>query len=161
MKKFTSIFMAVAILFSLTGSLPAAASTDSSPICSGYYGINRSDGVIGPVTPSTEESTFLSRILISGQLALSGGVATGSELTLSRDDMVIDKLSLVVQADCSGDGQFSVTDMLMVKSHILNKTLLEGIQGQAADTNGDHGISVTDFIQIKAHILGKSQIEPK
>ena len=51
--------------------------------------------------------------------------------------------------------------MLMVKSHILKKTTLEGIRAQAADTSGDHGISVTDFIQIKAHILGKSQIEAK
>jgi hypothetical protein len=49
----------------------------------------------------------------------------------------------------------------MVKSHILKKTTLEGIQAQAADTSGDHGISVTDFIQIKAHILGKSQMEVK
>ena len=161
MKKFTSFFMAVAILFSLTGSLPAAASTDNSPICSGYYGINRTDGVIGQVTPGTEESTFLSRVLPSGEVALSGGVATGSELTLSRDNMVIDRLSLVVQADCSGDGQFSVTDMLMVKSMLLDQQEFTAAQNHAADVSGDNAVTITDFLQMKRNILGLSDFAPR
>ena len=56
MKKFTAFFMAIAILLSLAGSLPAAAATDSSPLCSGYYGVNRTDCVIGQIAPGTEES---------------------------------------------------------------------------------------------------------
>ena len=88
-------------------------------------------------------------------------VGTGTVLQLLQGAQVVRSWVIIVTGDINGDGTVSISDMLMVKSHILNKTLLEGIQGQAADTNGDHGISVTDFIQIKAHILGKSQIEPK
>jgi hypothetical protein len=51
--------------------------------------------------------------------------------------------------------------MRQVTAPILKKSVLDGIQAQAADNNGDHSISITDFIQIKAHILGKSQIEVK
>ena len=161
MKKFTSFFMAVAILLSLAGSLPAAAATDNSPLCSGYYGINRTDGVIGQIAPGTEEAAFLSGILASGDLALSGGVVTGSELTLSRDGLMIDKLSLVVQADCSGDGQFSVTDMLMVKSMLLDQQTFSVSQSHAADVSGDNAVTITDFLQMKRSILGLADFMPK
>ena len=114
MKKFTTIFMVLAILLSIAGTLPAAAATDNSLLCSGYYGINRADGVIGQIAPGTEEELLFSRVLADGDLALSDGVKTGSQLTLSREGAVIDTLSLVVQADCSGDGQFSVTDYLRI-----------------------------------------------
>ena len=107
MKKITTIFMALAIILTLAGTLPAAAATDNSLLCSGYYGINRIDGVIGQVAPDTAEDLLFSRVLADGDLALTDGVKTGSQLTLSREGAVIDSLSLVVQADCSGDGQFS------------------------------------------------------
>ena len=86
-------------------------------------------------------------------------IGTGTVLQLLQGAQVVRSWNIIVTGDVNGDGAISISDMLMVKSHILGKTVLDGIQGQAADTNGDHGISVTDFIQIKAHILGKSQIE--
>ena len=161
MKKFTSFFVAAAMLLTMAGSLPAAAATDDSPLCSGYYGINRIDSVIGQITPGTDDATFLSRILTSGELALSGGVATGSELTLTRDGIVMDKLSLVVQADCSSDGQFSVTDMLMVKSMLLGQQSFTAPQTHAADVNGDNAVTITDFLQMKRHILGLTAFAPR
>ena len=54
----------------------------------------------------------------------------------------------------------TVSDMLAVKAHVLNKNQLTGAAAEAADTNGDGFISITDFIQIKAHILGISSVTP-
>lgn len=65
----------------------------------------------------------------------------------------------VVKGDANGDGAISVTDMVMVKSHLLRKSTITGSAAKAADTNGDGSITITDFIQIKAHILGKSKLK--
>ena len=88
-------------------------------------------------------------------------IGTGTVLQLLQGAQVIRAWVIIVTGDLNGDGSITISDMMMVKSHILNKTTLEGIYAQAADTNGDHDISVTDFVQIKAHILGKNRIEAK
>jgi hypothetical protein len=66
--------------------------------------------------------------------------------------------TLMITGDVNGDGTISITDMMAVKAHILDKNPLTGINAQAADTSGDDGISITDFVQIKAKILGKGTI---
>ena len=161
MKKFTAFFVATVLLLALVGSLPAAATTDNGLLCSGYYGINRVDGTIGQIVPGTEEAALLSKVLAGGEITLSDGVKTGSVLTLSREGAAIDQLSLVVQADCSGDGNFSITDMLMVKSMLLGQQTFSAAQNQAADVNGDSSVSITDFLQMKRSILGMMDFIPK
>ena len=160
MKKFTAFFVALAILLSLAGVLPAAAATNSL-ILSGYYGIDREKGLIGQVVPGTSEEDFLSKVLAVGNVSLSNGIRTGSVLTLSNGDAVSDSLSLVVQADCSGDGNFSVTDALMVKSMLLGQQTFTDAQNQAADVSGDGTVSITDFLQMKSNILGLSTFSPR
>ena len=66
--------------------------------------------------------------------------------------------TVIVTGDTNGDGDISITDMLAVKSHILQKSTLAGIYAIAADTSGEGDISITDFIQIKAKILGFGEI---
>ena len=147
MKKFTAIFTAIAILISMTGILPAATAADNDAIISGYYGIDRKAGLIGQITPGTTADTFLSRILYGSALTLSNGVKTGS--VLSGTGAAAGKLTLVVQSDCNGDGQFSITDMLMVKSLLLNQQKFSAAQSQAADVSGDNAVTITDFLQMK------------
>jgi hypothetical protein len=91
-----------------------------------------------------------------GNVTLSDGIRTGSVLTLSQGETVSDSLSLVVQADCSGDGQFSITDMLMVKSQLLGLQTFSAAQEQAADVSGDDSVTITDFLQMKSNILALS-----
>ena len=45
MKKFIAIFIALTIVLSLAGALPAAATADNT-ILSGYYGIDRENNLI-------------------------------------------------------------------------------------------------------------------
>ena len=85
-------------------------------------------------------------------------VGTGMVVKLMQGQKVKAVYSVIVTGDTNGDGKISITDMLAVKAHILQKTLLSGTGLQAADTSGDGKITITDFIQIKAHILKKSSI---
>ncbi len=153
MKKLTVIFLAVAILLSAAAHVPVRAA-DPPQLRSGYYGIDRNSGLLGQIVPGTDQATLISRILPTGQLQLDGGVSTGSVLTLSQDNAVTDQLSLVVFSDCSGDGVFSVSDMLMVKSVLLNQKQFTAAQAQAADVSGDNAVTITDFLQMKSKILG-------
>ena len=85
-------------------------------------------------------------------------LGTGMEIQLVVNDQVVRSWIAVVKGDLNGDGTVSVSDMLMLKSQLLNMTQLEGAYAEASDVNGDGVISITDFLQVKAHILGKSDI---
>ena len=101
------------------------------------------------------------RVLKDGkQVSADTPVGTGMVVQLLAGETVVGGWVIIVTGDVNGDGKLSITDMLAIKSHLLQKSSLSGIHAQAADTSGDHNISITDFIQIKAHILGKSQIKP-
>jgi hypothetical protein len=96
----------------------------------------------------------------NGAVVFSGKAATGMVIQLMSNGKVVDEWTVVVAGDVNGDGNISVSDMLAVKAHVLNKSKLTGAAAEAADTNGDGFISITDFIQIKAHILGISSVTP-
>lgn len=85
-------------------------------------------------------------------------IGTGMELRLVVGEEVRQRRILVVAGDVNGDGVISITDMVAIKAHVLQKTALKDAFALAADTNQDSYVSVTDFIQIKAHILGKGTI---
>lgn len=131
----------------------AANAAGGSQLISAYYGIDRETGLIGQVAPGTDSALLLSRMVHNGDLTLTDGVRTGSELVLSIDGASKDKLTLVVQADCNGDGGFSVTDMLMVKSLLLNQQRFSAAQAQAGDVSGDGSVTITDFLQMKSQLL--------
>ena len=88
-------------------------------------------------------------------------IGTGMVVQLVVGNEVVQSLTAVVTGDVSGDGAITITDMLAVKSHVLNKSKLDGVYLTAGDTSGDGAISITDFIQIKAQILGKGSVAPQ
>lgn len=153
MKRFRQIFVFIAALAVLLAAVPAAKAAGGSQIVSAYYGINRDAGLIGQVALGTDSATLLSRMVQNGELSLATGVHTGSELVLTANGEAADKLTLVVQADCNGDGGFSVTDMLMVKSLLLNQQSFSPSQAQAGDVSGDGSVTITDFLQMKSQVL--------
>ena len=69
--------------------------------------------------------------------------------------------TVVIFGDTNGDGITTITDMLAIKAHILQKSPLDGAYAMAADTSDDGGISITDFLQLKAAVLGKGDIEQR
>ncbi len=159
MKKLGIVLLALVMLLSMGATVPAHA--ESEQLHSGYYGIDREAGLVGQVMPGTDQDTFLSRILPTGALTLSDGIVTGSVLSLSREGSVLDSLTLVVLSDCSGDGVFSVSDMLMVKSCLLNQRTFSSAQAQAADVSGDNAVTITDFLQMKSKVLEMLDFSPR
>ena len=62
-------------------------------------------------------------------------------------------LTVIVTGDLNGDGNVTITDMLMLKSAILGGTLSD-TAAAAADINYDGKITITDFLKIKSCLLG-------
>lgn len=126
-----------------------------------------SEDTISKITSGTTVSVMLNDLL-GGQsikvfkngVEVTGDAAVGTGMTvqLTTGGTVVKTYTVVVTGDTNGDGAISVTDMIAIKAHILNKSTLSGVYAEAANTNGDSGISITDFIQVKAKILGKGEI---
>ena len=115
---------------------------------------------VGDFLAGIHEQEYV-RVMKNGEaVALDSLIGTGMEVQLVVDGQVIMVLIAIVTGDVNGDGSITVTDMLQIKSQLLNKSKIEGVYALAADTNKDGNISITDFMQVKAHILGKSMITP-
>lgn len=137
---------------------PTAEAASEIQLHTAYYGVNRKDALVGKVMPQTRPEELLRQFVANGQLHLTNGVKTGSRVELLRGDQVLDSLTLVVQGDCNGDGGFSVTDMLTVKSTLLEQQTLSGAKAQAADLSGDGKVTITDFLQMKSIILKQKKL---
>ncbi len=154
------LVLALTVLLAVSLWPAGKAAAEGEEIDSGYYGIARKEGVIGQIAEGTVESDLFSRVLADGELSLSGGVKTGSVLSLSGEEGVSDSLTLAVLADVNGDGAFSVSDMLMVKSSLLGMQKFSSAQKAAGDINGDGGVTITDFLQMKSRLLGIVNFTP-
>ena len=148
MKKMSKFFCWLLAICLLVGMCPTVFAAEDG-VVSPYYGI--AEGMICQIQPGTEEVTLLSRLLYTGEATIDSGVKTGSTLNLEDGT----SLTLVVQGDCNGDGEFSMTDMLLVKAMLLDKAQLDTAQSYAADVNVDGSVSLTDFLQMKSNLLGK------
>ena len=136
-----------------------------STITSTEYAVN--DGVISAIGAGTtleqllagiEEGEFCTVYADGEPLAMDKLVGTGMIIKIMDGEETKIELVIVVAGDVNGDGKISVTDMLAVKAHLLDKEKLDGAHAQAADVTDDNKLSITDFIQVKAHLLGKEQI---
>lgn len=133
----------------LTLSIPVFAA--EIPVMSAYYGVDTQNKLLGQIVPGTEEATVLSRLVTSGSATIEGGIKTGSALALSDGTT----FTLVVQGDCNQDGNFSLSDFLLVKAYLLNMEQFSPAQVQAGDINGDKKLTLTDFLQMKSKLLGQ------
>ena len=64
---------------------------------------------------------------------------------------VITVASLI--GDVNGDGNIDVTDIMLVRDHILQISLLEGASLTRADVNGDDVITIADIIRLRKILL--------
>ncbi len=126
-----------------------------------------SGSTISKITDGTTVSSLLSELsagkyckVYKDSTVISNADKIGTGMTVKIMDGNTAKASytVVVTGDTNGDGDITITDMLAVKSHVLNKTLLTEASLTAADTSGDSAVTITDFIQIKAKILDKGNI---
>ena len=84
--------------------------------------------------------------------------ATGAEAQLrASPETRTYTLTVIVTGDLNGDGNVTITDMLMIKSSILGETL-SATAAVAADINYDGKITITDFLKVKSCLLGLEEI---
>ena len=83
---------------------------------------------------------------------------TGAPAMLrSAPETRIYTLTVIVTGDLNGDGNVTITDMLMLKSAVLGETL-SNTASAAADLNFDNKITITDFLKAKSYLLGLETI---
>ncbi len=125
------------------------------------------DGYLRAIPTGTAVSDLLNTLLPSEGITIHKGSAAGGDL--AGTGMVVDytvngevkqSLTLVVTGDINGDGKCTLTDMVQLQSHILERQTATGEKEQAMDLNGDGKVTLTDMVQITSVILGKSELKP-
>lgn len=123
-------------------------------VVSGYLCIDSESGIISGVAPGITLEELNIRSLPGDLTTASETLATGTVLTSQAAGQ---ELTLILSGDLNGDGDVTISDMLMVKSYILGAELTEQAT-IAGNVNYDGDVSISDFLNIKASLLGMNQI---
>ena len=83
----------------------------------------------------------------------SGTLSTGMTAVVGNKSY-----TLVVTGDVNGDGKITLTDVVALQSHVLDKKTLEGAYREAADLNSDGYVTLTDVVKAARVIIGKDTI---
>lgn len=164
MKKiFTLLTLAVATLGLMLAHVSPLALADTyydpydpetEGVVSGYLCVDREAGYIRGIAPGTTLAQ-LNTLSLPGDLTASQEVlATGTELTSQKAGQTF---QAILSGDLNGDGDVTISDLLMVKSSILG-TELSQPAAIAGDVNYDGDVSISDFLVIKSSLLGLGQI---
>ena len=147
------ILLAMAVPQALAASAPARYDPAAEGILSGYLCLE--EGYIRHLAPGVTLEQL-------NKLSLPGDLTADTEIvgtgTILQSAAAGQSLTAVVTGDVNGDGDASITDMLMLKGHILG-TELTGAGLAAGDVNRDGDVSISDFLAIKSYLLEMSRIE--
>ena len=123
------------------------------------------DDILKGVSTGTKVSDFLSKFSVTnGSIAVTGKgnsdiVATGDRAVIySLDSSEYKSFSVVIVGDVSGDGQILINDIIKIRNHLLQTSMISGSEALAADVSGDGQILINDIIKIRNHLLGTDQI---
>lgn len=123
-------------------------------ILTDYYHIDRDLGYLVGIAPGTTAQVLAQRCVPGDLEASRDVIGTGTLLTSAQ---TAHSLTAIVAGDLNGDANITITDLLMLKTHILG-TLLTGASLAAGDVNQDGNVSITDFLKIKSHLLALEEI---
>lgn len=105
------------------------------------------------MVPGMSVSQVTGTVYSGGKVVTSGVVATGMTVKSGGSEFVIS-----VTGDASGDGKITVTDVVKLQSHLLNKSTLSGAYLKAADLNADGNVTITDLVKAARVVAGKDTI---
>ena len=130
------------------------------------YKINSENGILSGIASGTSIDKFILGFTNEFEIAVfdangnkktTGDIVTGYIVKLfDNEDNELDSAVVAVNGDVNCDGKITVTDFVMIKSHLLRISQIpEDARFVAADLNGDGNVSVTDFVMVKQLILSK------
>lgn len=95
--------------------------------------------------------------LLNGSPFTSGAKinATGVyNLIVSSNNTTIVNFTYIRYGDANGDGNVNVSDLALIKKHLLKQNILLEINKDAADFNENGNITISDLITLKKIVLG-------
>ena len=110
-------------------------------------------GTYWTLTPGVSISQMEGTVYSNGKVVTDGNLATGMIVKVDGEEFEVS-----VTGDMSGDGKITVTDVVKLQSHLLNKASLSGAYLKAADLNGDSKVSITDLVKSARVVAGKDTI---
>ena len=126
--------------------------------------VKRNDSYLYGISPGTVVSTLINSIMSKGGTAkvtdlngvnkTNGVLATGDMITINGTSDSR-RFTISIRGDISGDGLVKINDLILVQSHILSKSFLDGYKFYGADLNNDGFIKINDLVMIQSAILGK------
>ena len=165
MKKYlrlSTIFLLVLLIGMLLSTAVGAEglqryNADQEGIASEYYKVDSQSGYISGIAPGTSVQKLLSACTPAGLTASGETLATGTKIGFMAGENEI-SLTAIITGDLNGDGNITISDMLMEKSYLLGETL-SPTATVAGDLTGDGKITITDFLKVKSFLLGLEKIE--
>lgn len=128
----------------------------------------QADGYISNIAKNTTVGAFINAVTkVSSDITFkndtttlsnSDFVATGTKVFLNVDGQITCKTA-IVYGDVDKTGTISVSDLALIKLHLLKSSTLTGIAFKAADLNKKNSITISDLIAVKKEILGLSSID--
>lgn len=82
-------------------------------------------------------------------------ITTGTKLKVGKTL----NYTLVVIGDIDNDSEITINDLARLKLHIIEETLLNGLEIKAADMDDDKQITINDLAQMKLLLIGLLEIE--
>ena len=95
----------------------------------------------------------------NGEAIESGLVITGATLKLKDQsgNILLDFGEVVVEGDCSGDGNITSVDLLVVRRYLAGKDALAGAYLLAADYHRNDTIDSRDLLAIRKYLVEKGK----
>lgn len=139
-----------------------------SLILSNVFLIDRTNKFIGGINLGMTTDFFLKNLVDKTDVSvfkkdksLSGTelLGTGMIVRKMKNPQIIDEFNIAVSGDLNGDCKISLSDFVQLKSHILRRSKLMGVNLTAADLNNSGSVSLTDFVQMKGPFAKKYKID--
>ncbi len=128
------------------------------------------DEYIRGVEPGTAASALEEKLkteLVTAGLFAPDGSAKGSDEFAGTGDLAVyrtedgkevGKSTVLILGDLNGDGEIRINDLIKLRNHLLETSLLKDAALLAADASGDGEVRMNDLIKLRNHILGEKPI---
>lgn len=110
------------------------------------------------VVSEFDNSSLLFYNISGTELGLTSVVGTGTTIVLKNGENVLDKETVVITGDMTGDGLLNNRDVAMVNRYLVNKVTPQECQVVALDLNGDGYINNKDAAMAARYLVGKDAI---